>query len=233
MLVPHAGAGGARSRAISDRISANSRRGTATSAIWKVTYRPWLTTFAPILMSFSRRLVSDHGCAVFGIASVRMKLMGWTAPTERHRCATMWSSKNATKKGAVRDANYHAGSQNSVMGTNRQRIHDAGGCQTIWRRRVCRQRAAPRAKFWRQVRPRESAPVSGGHFNFAHPVSFHPCADMIDAADQHGATISRNVADGLDVAQHAPRDRIAPQTSGAAQWITANSLLSPASPWRL
>jgi hypothetical protein len=28
---------------------------------------------APILISFSRRLVSDHGSAVFGIARVRMK----------------------------------------------------------------------------------------------------------------------------------------------------------------
>src|SRR5215213_2690060 len=36
-LLLHAGAGGARSRAISDRISANICRGTATSAIWKVT----------------------------------------------------------------------------------------------------------------------------------------------------------------------------------------------------
>jgi hypothetical protein len=51
----HAGAGGARKRAIKDRISANICRGAATSAIWKVTYLPWLTTFAPILMSFSRR----------------------------------------------------------------------------------------------------------------------------------------------------------------------------------
>jgi hypothetical protein len=33
----HAGAGGARNRAISDRISPNIWRGTATSAIWKVT----------------------------------------------------------------------------------------------------------------------------------------------------------------------------------------------------
>ena len=33
----HAGAGGARSRAISDKISANICRGTATSAIWNVT----------------------------------------------------------------------------------------------------------------------------------------------------------------------------------------------------
>src|SRR3954462_9260916 len=32
LLLPHAGAGGARSLAISDRISVNSRRGTATSA---------------------------------------------------------------------------------------------------------------------------------------------------------------------------------------------------------
>src|SRR5215212_8888743 len=37
---PHAGAGSARSRAISDRISANIWRGTATSASWNVTYRP-------------------------------------------------------------------------------------------------------------------------------------------------------------------------------------------------
>ena len=39
-LVSHAGAGGARSRAISDRIAANICRGTATSASWNVTYRP-------------------------------------------------------------------------------------------------------------------------------------------------------------------------------------------------
>src|SRR5713101_9795423 len=74
LLPGHAGAGGARSRAISDKISWNICRGTATSAIWKTTYRQWLTTFAPILISFLRRLVSDHGSAVFGIASVRMKL---------------------------------------------------------------------------------------------------------------------------------------------------------------
>jgi hypothetical protein len=34
---PHAGAGGARSRPMSHSASANSRRGTATLAIWKVT----------------------------------------------------------------------------------------------------------------------------------------------------------------------------------------------------
>src|SRR6516165_10851576 len=73
-LAAHAGAGGARSRAISDRMSANICRDTATSAIWNVMYRPWLTTLAPILISFSRRLVSDHGFATLGIASVRMKL---------------------------------------------------------------------------------------------------------------------------------------------------------------
>jgi hypothetical protein len=32
--------GGARRREMSDRISWNICRGTATSAIWKVTYRP-------------------------------------------------------------------------------------------------------------------------------------------------------------------------------------------------
>jgi hypothetical protein len=31
-------------------------------------------TLAPILISFSRRPVNDHGSAVFGIASIRMKL---------------------------------------------------------------------------------------------------------------------------------------------------------------
>jgi hypothetical protein len=41
--------------------------------MWKVTYRPWLTTVAPIFISFSRKLVSDHACAVFRIARARMK----------------------------------------------------------------------------------------------------------------------------------------------------------------
>ena len=36
LRVPHAGAGGARNRAIKDRISANICRETATLAIWKV-----------------------------------------------------------------------------------------------------------------------------------------------------------------------------------------------------
>src|SRR5215213_2250574 len=65
----HAGAGGARNRTISDRMSANICCDTATSAIWKVTYRPWVTTFAPILISFSRKLVNDHLSTTFGIAS--------------------------------------------------------------------------------------------------------------------------------------------------------------------
>src|SRR5437016_1365349 len=60
-LAAHAGAGGVRSRAISDRMSANICRDTATSAIW-------------ILISRSLRLVSDHGSAAFAIASVRMNL---------------------------------------------------------------------------------------------------------------------------------------------------------------
>ena len=52
-------------------------RSATISRVWdpKLSFRSrsvahgrWLTTFAPILISFSRRLVSDHGCAVFGIA---------------------------------------------------------------------------------------------------------------------------------------------------------------------
>jgi hypothetical protein len=46
-----------------------------------MTWRPWRVTVAPILISFSRRLVSDHGSAAFGIASVRMKLPRLTAPS--------------------------------------------------------------------------------------------------------------------------------------------------------
>jgi hypothetical protein len=55
-------------------------------------------------------------------------------------------------------------------------------------------------------------------------------ATLTVTTDRHGATISRNVAESLDIAQHTPWDRIASPSSGAAQWITANSLLSPASP---
>src|SRR5690242_13153413 len=36
-----------------------------------------------------------------------MKMMGWTAPAHRHRCAITWSSLNATTRGTVRHANYH------------------------------------------------------------------------------------------------------------------------------
>src|SRR3954447_20517177 len=39
-LAPHTGAGGARNRAISDRMSANICLGTPTSASWNATYRP-------------------------------------------------------------------------------------------------------------------------------------------------------------------------------------------------
>jgi hypothetical protein len=47
----YAGAGGARSRAIRDRISWNICRDTYLGHL----ERPWLTTFAPILLSFSFR----------------------------------------------------------------------------------------------------------------------------------------------------------------------------------
>jgi hypothetical protein len=43
----------------------------------------------------------------------------------------------------------------------------ASGRQTIWRHRVCRQRAGYCAKFWRQLRPSETTPAAGCHFYFA------------------------------------------------------------------
>ena len=36
----------------------------------------------------------------------------------------------------------------------------------------------PSRKVWQQLRPSETAPAAGCHFNFAQPVSFQPCADM-------------------------------------------------------
>jgi hypothetical protein len=39
-------------------------------------------------------------------------------------------------------------------------IHDAGGRQTIWRRRVCRQRAAHRTRFCQQLQLSETGRVS-------------------------------------------------------------------------
>lgn len=45
------------------KIAANSFRGTATSANWKITYFECDTTLAPILTSFSRRA---YGSLVFG-----------------------------------------------------------------------------------------------------------------------------------------------------------------------
>ena len=63
---PHAGAGAARSRAISIRISLSAFRYIATSATPNVTQRPWLTTSAPILIGFLRKLVWKHGSASAG-----------------------------------------------------------------------------------------------------------------------------------------------------------------------
>ncbi len=55
-----AGAGGARSRAMSDRNCPNICRDTATLADWNVTYLPWLTTIALIYTRFSRSVVGDQ-----------------------------------------------------------------------------------------------------------------------------------------------------------------------------
>src|SRR4051794_25978547 len=48
----------------------------------------------------------------------------------------------------------------------------------------------------------ETALVAGCHFYFAHPVSFQPCADIRGRPERHRATISRNVAGSVDIAQH-------------------------------
>ena len=57
---------------MSDSISRNICRDTATSAIWKVIQRPRLTIFAPILTSFSRSVVSDQCSNSYSNAYVRL-----------------------------------------------------------------------------------------------------------------------------------------------------------------
>jgi hypothetical protein len=51
-------------------------------------------------------------------------------------------------------------------------IHAASGRRTIWRHRVCRQRAVHRARLWQLLRPSETTPAAGCYVNFAQPVSF-------------------------------------------------------------
>src|SRR4051812_20144803 len=53
---------------------------------------------------------------------------------------------------------------------------------------VCRQRGVHRAKFWRQMQLSETALAAGCHFNFAHPVSFQPCADIVRSRRISGDT---------------------------------------------
>jgi hypothetical protein len=60
-----AGSDGGRSSAILHRMSANTCREMATSAIWKGDVQPWLTIFAPILMSFSLSVARSHRQARF------------------------------------------------------------------------------------------------------------------------------------------------------------------------
>ena len=50
----------AANRRIRSRIARYNRRGTATSAIWKVTYLACRTTLAPILINFSRKVGIVH-----------------------------------------------------------------------------------------------------------------------------------------------------------------------------
>ena len=56
------------------RISWNSARGTATSAIWKITDWPCLTIRAQILTCRLRSVVSNHCFTSSGSATVRRKL---------------------------------------------------------------------------------------------------------------------------------------------------------------
>ena len=72
-IVPHDahGGGGDRGRSIRRSISANSARGTATSASWKTAYRPWRRIRAPTvadaeelgawLRDHAVALTRDHG----------------------------------------------------------------------------------------------------------------------------------------------------------------------------
>ena len=71
---PHPEAHASRSRPIRSRIAANSWRGTATSANWKMMYLACATTLAPILTSFSRSVVSVQPWIGFGSTSCRRKL---------------------------------------------------------------------------------------------------------------------------------------------------------------
>jgi hypothetical protein len=57
-----AGIGGARSVAISRRMSANRRRGMAASAIWNAMYRPWLLQLCKELGRHSQILPNQAKC---------------------------------------------------------------------------------------------------------------------------------------------------------------------------
>ena len=71
-------AGFGRKPSISCKISANNRRGTATSASWTVRHRPCRTKLAPILISFSRGEVRPDRAAL-------MSLTGQSLPVRRAR----------------------------------------------------------------------------------------------------------------------------------------------------
>ncbi len=86
----HVGAGRGRRPSINLRISANSRRGIATSASWNVTYRPCRTTLAPILISFSRSVVRDQCSTASGSLEKYAALLGKTG---RHAEATKMEAR--------------------------------------------------------------------------------------------------------------------------------------------
>lgn len=65
-------ASGRRKRWMHSRMAANSSRGIATAAIWKITQRACVTTLAPILTNFSRNVVSVQCFARGGSTTPRV-----------------------------------------------------------------------------------------------------------------------------------------------------------------
>ena len=113
----HVGAGFGRRPSISRRMSANSRRGIATSAIWKVTPRPCWTTLAPILISFSRNVSNVWN----GSSAVVNGPWPHRPLTPQHQTKTASMSAYRSKAVVTR-----RGSPLPLIATTRQTAHCAG-----------------------------------------------------------------------------------------------------------
>ena len=118
------------------------------------------------------------------------ELPGWPLrrPTRRRRPAVPVFDKIQTVAPGAIVENKRLGAALAFGRSNRRRIRRSRRRdprrqrrRTIWRRRVCRQRAVHRARFWQQLRPSETTPAAGCHFNFAQPMTFQPCGDILTA----------------------------------------------------